>query len=100
MRSRPWVGNFSQSRTNSLAARYGSGRMSSALIKLNTAVFAPIPSASVRIATAVKPGDFTNWRNAYRTSFILLQSFHPQRFNGIHEAGTPRRQETGEECNE
>src|SRR2546430_1966518 len=42
----------------------------SALIKLNTAVFAPIPSASVRMATAVKPGDFASWRSTYRRSFM------------------------------
>jgi hypothetical protein len=33
------------------------------LIKLKTTVFAPMPSASERAATAVKPGLFTNSRN-------------------------------------
>jgi hypothetical protein len=32
-------------------------------------VFAPIPNASVRITTAVKPGLFRMMRNAYRMSF-------------------------------
>src|SRR5258707_12143743 len=36
------------------------------------AVFAPMPSASVSTATAVKPGFFSNWRKAKRRSFILI----------------------------
>jgi hypothetical protein len=34
-----------------------------ALTKLNIAVFAPMPRASVATATAVKPGFFANIRN-------------------------------------
>ncbi len=35
---------------------------------LNIALVAPIPSASVRIATVVNPGLLPNWRIAYRES--------------------------------
>ena len=34
------------------------------------AVFAPMPSASVSTATAVKPGFFNNWRKANLRSFM------------------------------
>src|SRR5664279_4674929 len=36
------------------------------------AVFAPIPSASVRTAMRVKPGDLRSWRRAKRRSFIFV----------------------------
>ena len=39
-------------------------------MRLNNAVFAPMPSASVSMATAVKPGFLSNWRKAKRRSFI------------------------------
>jgi hypothetical protein len=42
-----------------------------ALTKLKMAVFAPMPSASVSTATAVKPGFFTSWRKANFSSFIV-----------------------------
>jgi hypothetical protein len=34
-------------------------------------MFAPMPSASVSTATAVKPGFFSNWRKANRTSVMF-----------------------------
>src|SRR5881397_1528031 len=37
------------------------------------AVFAPMPSASVSTATAVKPGFFSNWRMANLRSFISIR---------------------------
>src|SRR2546425_1201078 len=40
------------------------------LTKLKIAVFAPMPSASVSTATAVKPGFFSNCRKANLRSFI------------------------------
>src|SRR5882724_10582116 len=39
-------------------------------MRLHTAAVAPMPSASVSTATAVKPGFFTNWRMANLRSFI------------------------------
>src|SRR5439155_27157227 len=48
----------------------GRGLMRTALIRLKIAVFAPIPSASVSTATAVKPGFFSSWRKANLRSFI------------------------------
>ena len=42
----------------------GSERSSTAFITLKTAVFAPIPSASVNIETSVKPGVFLSLRIA------------------------------------
>ena len=43
--------------------------------KLNMAVFAPMPSASVSTATAVKPGFFSNWRKANFKSFMVRCRF-------------------------
>src|SRR5205823_9365474 len=42
---------------------------------LKIAVQAPMPSASVSTATAVKPGFFSSWRTANLRSFIT-QSLH------------------------
>jgi hypothetical protein len=44
------------------------GRSSTACVMLKTAVFAPIPMARVRAATALKPGDRRIVRSASRTS--------------------------------
>src|SRR5439155_25845787 len=46
------------------------GRSNTALTKIKIAVFAPMPSASVSTATAVKPGFFSSWRKANLRSFI------------------------------
>src|SRR6266850_8508666 len=46
----------------------GSGRSSTAFTTLKMAVFAPMPRASVRTATSVKPGLLASIRNAYRKS--------------------------------
>src|SRR5207249_5295931 len=43
-------------------------------MRLKIAVFAPMPSASVSTATAVKPGFFSNWRKANLRSFIFVVS--------------------------
>src|SRR5437762_1143856 len=48
----------------------GRGRNNTMLIRLKIAVFAPMPRASVRTATAVKPGFFSSWRKANLRSFI------------------------------
>ena len=42
--------------TSRSACAYGSGRSSTALTTLNIAVLAPMPIASVRMATIAKPG--------------------------------------------
>src|SRR5438094_1442025 len=55
------------------------------------AVFAPMPSASVSTATAVKPGFFSNWRKANLRSFIT------QRLHRIDFCRASRRKVTGEE---
>ena len=54
--------------TMRLASTPGSGLSSTALIQLKIVVLAPMPSASVRIATAVKPGACRARRTANRTS--------------------------------
>src|SRR6185437_5996037 len=54
------------------------GFSSTAFITLNTATFAPIPKASVRIAVVVKAGDLRNWRKAYRSSCRSLSTSAPQ----------------------
>ena len=51
---------------------YGSGRRRTALTKVKIVVFAPMPRASDRIATAVKPGLFRRARSANRTSLRTL----------------------------
>src|SRR5258708_3619754 len=38
----------------------------------NAPAFAPFPSASVRIAVTVNPGDFVNFRNAIFRSLVIL----------------------------
>src|SRR5439155_5093302 len=53
------------SRSGSL---YGNARMSSASTAEKTAVLAPMPSANVTMATAVKPGAFRMRRNVCRRS--------------------------------
>ena len=50
------------------AFAYGSGRSSSAFTTVKMAVFAPMPIASDRIATAAKPGLWTSARSATVTS--------------------------------
>src|SRR5262249_23092735 len=54
--------------TRRLGSRYGSWFSSTALMTLKIAVFAPMPSTSVRSATAVNVGCRTSDRTAYRTS--------------------------------
>ena len=61
-----------------LGSAKGKGRSSNALATVKIAVFAPMPSASVKTATEVKPGLFANMRRAYRRSFISLD---PRRFS-------------------
>ena len=59
---------FHRSKTRSFASLTGIARSSAALIKLKITVFAPIPSASVRIAVAVNPGLFRSVRIPKRKS--------------------------------
>ena len=59
-------------KTSSSGFLTGSERNSSVLMTLKMAVFAPMPSARVSTATAVKPGFFSNWRKANLRSFIIM----------------------------
>ena len=59
---------LSQTSTRRPGSVYGSGRSSTLFNNENTAVFAPIPNASVRTATVVKPGDLARDRAARRSS--------------------------------
>src|SRR5439155_7684992 len=77
-------------RTSRSGSRYGSGRSKTALTTLKIAVFAPMPSASVSTATAVKPGFFSNWRKANLRSFIT------QRLHRIDLSRFSSRQPTGQ----
>src|SRR5918996_4586351 len=68
----------------------------------NSAVFAPMPSASVITATAVNPGDLRSWRKAKRMSFNMevLQlsgSFGSQGNDRINTRGAPRRHPAGDQ---
>src|SRR5207249_9281147 len=61
--------------TSRSASGKGNGRNKTPFTTLKMAVFAPMPSASVSTATAVKPGFFRNCRKANFKSFIA-QSLH------------------------
>src|SRR5437762_3959341 len=58
------------------ASGYGSGRSKTALTMLKIAVFAPMPSASVRIAITLKLGCFRSMRKAYRISCFTSLAIH------------------------
>jgi hypothetical protein len=64
----PSAGLVSLIATRRPASRKGSERNSTALTTLKMALLAPMPRASVRIATAVNPGVCAGTRNAHRTS--------------------------------
>src|SRR6184192_3521690 len=71
----------------------GNPRKKRSLIKLKIAVLSPIPSASVKTATSVNPGDLQSWRKANFRSFISLGA---EGLNRINTCGTSRREQT---CN-
>src|SRR4029077_6183613 len=71
-RSNPSALNWSQSKTSLDESWYESGLTSSALIKLTTALFAPIASARVAIAMTQNPGVFRSPRSATLISFVIL----------------------------
>src|SRR5467141_2330642 len=75
--------------TSRSATGNGNGRNKTPFTTLKMAVFAPMPSASVSTATAVKPGFFSNWRKAN------LRSFMAQRLHRIDSRCTTRRQVAG-----
>ena len=70
------AGARSTIRTSRSESRYGSGSSNTALTTLNTAVAAPMPSASVSTAARVKPGVRIKPRRAYGTS-PRRSSSHP-----------------------
>src|SRR6185312_16389705 len=84
-------GPRSLNQTNRSDSGYASGRNSTASTTLKMAVFAPMPSASVSTATAVKPGFFSNWRKAN------LRSFMAQRLHRIEFCGAASRQPAGQQ---
>jgi hypothetical protein len=61
----------SHSRTMRSGDGYGSGLSSTPWTTVNMAVFAPMPSASVRIASAAKPGRLMSIRSAWRRSCVM-----------------------------
>src|SRR5882672_7214351 len=71
------------------ASGYGRGRNNTELTMLKIAVLAPMPSASVRIATAANAGFLVNWRRAKRKLFIT------KRDHWIDASGAPGWNETG-----
>ena len=68
------------SRTSWRGSRIGRERRIRALIKLNIAVFAPIPNAIERIATAVVIGLLKSIRTPYRMSCqrTLIVQMYPE----------------------
>src|SRR6266513_1635211 len=67
-------GLLSCSVTSCSGSGYGKGFSSTPFTTENSAVFAPMPSASVRIATAVNPGDFVIILTPNRKSCISRSS--------------------------
>src|SRR5882762_8121641 len=67
-------GLLSCSVTSCSGSGYGSGFSNTPFTTENSAVFAPIPSASVRIATAANPGDFAIILTPKRKSCISRSS--------------------------
>jgi len=66
-------GVFSVNITKRLGSRTGRVRSRTALTKLKIAVFAPIPKASDKTATSVKPGDRRKPLRACRVSASMDQ---------------------------
>src|SRR5947199_8880224 len=73
------------------ASGYGSGRRRTALTILKIAVFAPMPSASVMIATAPNAGFLINCRKASRRLLITKGD------NRIDASGSARWYQTSEQ---
>ena len=67
-------GVVTKTRTRSPPFGYGSGRRSSAFIRLNIEVFSPMPRASVSSATRLNPGAAARRRRAKRRSAIMGKS--------------------------
>src|SRR5580704_5184955 len=63
--------------TSRSGSGYGRGFNKTPFTTENSAVFAPIPSASVNTAIAVNPGFFNKTRNPYRTSCQKFVMDHP-----------------------
>src|SRR6266516_7553109 len=82
---------LSCNRTNRSGSGKESGRNKTPFTTLKMAVFAPMPSASVSTATAVKPGFLSNWRKANLRSFIT------QRLHWIDLRRAECRQTAGHE---
>src|SRR5437588_9267812 len=76
------------------ASGNGSGRSRTPFTRLKIAVFAPMPSARVKIAMMLKPGVFNNIRTAYFRSVNTKSLFSAQRLNWIDKCGAARRQQT------
>src|SRR4030095_3356768 len=78
----------------------GTGRSSTALKRLKTAVFTPMPSASDTSATAVNPGVFQSIRTPYRMSCRrVIGSFvsrRPERVYFGRAASGDRAREEGD----
>src|SRR5205823_10045122 len=78
---------------------YGSGRNSTTLTTLKMAVLAPIPSARVSTATAVKAGCMASIRKAYRKSWrtACMDLLAAQGHDWIDPAGAARRDPASKE---
>src|SRR6202022_697868 len=84
------------------ASGYGNGRNSTASITLKIALLAPIPRARVKMAMALKPGAFTNIRNAYFRSVSTIVSaelLRPQRLDRIDQGSSSCWQQTRDQGN-
>src|SRR5262249_54612622 len=83
-------------RTTRSGSEKGRPRKKRSWIKLNMAVFMPMPMASVMMASEVNPGDLRGCRSANFRSFMF---FSPQCFDWINPRvparGKKTRQESG-----
>src|SRR5438034_2443756 len=73
----------------------GRPRRKRSLIKLKIVVFSPMPTANVKTATQVNPGDLRSWRSANFISFI---SFSAQGSDWIDVCGAACREQTRRQC--
>src|SRR5881396_2296886 len=69
----------------------GFGRSNSSLSIAKSARFAPMPSASVRIATTVKPGFFSSWRKANRRSLNMTDRISEREIFNEYQRSMERR---------
>src|SRR6476659_8299523 len=93
----PFSSRASYTLTSRSASGKGNGRSSTPSTTEKIAVFAPIPSASVKTATRVNAGDLRSWRKA---SFRSFMSFSAESVHWIDARSSPCRNHAGAQGHE